>query len=532
MTSNFRPLVVPIAALCLLPFATIALTAQTSENYSQAEALVRQGQFDQSVVLLSRILVHEPKNLQAHNLLGIALTGKHELPAANQEYRKTLQIKPDFVPALKNLAINELAQNEVEAALRHFTAALKLAPQDPVIHAYLGKIAYSHQDYRAAVGHLEKTGELLKDPSVATELLESDLQLGQPQKAREILGKLDSSKIAPEWQFRLGLALAQHALFLEAIPFFRNVGSGVVESHDAAFNLAVCYVETKQFPLAIEVLRGLVDQGPKTAELENLLAEAYESNQQTQEAINALRESAQLAPEDENSFADLTALCAKYEAYELGLEIIQAGLHYHPQSDRLIFQRGVMYALKGQFDEAEKDFQLAGRLAPEKNLSYAALGVSYMQAGDPVKAIASLRQRVAEKPEDSTLQYLLGETLMHSGAVLGAPEFVEAKAALETSVKLNAKSPDSQVELAKIYLKEGHVDDALRHLEQARAIDPKNTAVYLQLVIAYQRKGKPELAAAMRAELNRLNEEEGKKTPNRLRLRIAEENSPPVEDKR
>ncbi len=533
---QLRSVVTTVATLwpLLLPVVAPATPSANSPNLAantQAETLIRQGQLDRGIALLTRSLVHNPHNVQTHNLLGIALTGKGELPAANQEYQKALQVQPNFVPALKNLAINELALNEATYALRHFEAALKLAPNDPVLHAYLGKIAYSRRDYRGAAEHLAKTGALVQDPSVASELIESDLQLEETQKAREVLEQLEPSKIAPQWQFRLGLVLAQHELFQEAVPFFRNAGGGVPESYNAGFNLAICYVETKQFLLAIEVLRKLIDQVPNRTELHALLAEAYEGNHQTQEAIDTLRAATQLAPEDENNFVNLTALCTKYEAYDIGMQVLQTGLHYHPQSDRLIFQRGVMYALTGQFELAEKDFQLAGRLAPEKNLSYAALSVSYMEAGDPVKAIASLRQRVAEKPRDPMLQYLLGKALLNSGAMPGVPEFAEAKAALEKSLELDVKSCDTQVELAKVYLKENRVDDALRHLEQARTINSKNTAVYLQLVIAYRRKGKPELASAMLANLNQLNEEEGKKTPDRHRLRIVKEETPPEEDK-
>ena len=524
MTNNLRPFVVPLAALCLL-FTTIAPAAQTSADYAQAEALIRQGQFDQSIAILSRILAAQPQSLKAHNLLGIALTGKRDLPAANAEYGKALRVQPNFVPALKNLAINELTQNDAPDALKHFNAALKLTPHDPVIHAYLGKMAYSRRDYGNAAGHLEKTGELLKDPSVASELIESDLQLGQPQKAREALAKLEPSEVSPQWQFRLGLELAQHELFQEAIPFFQSVSSKAPESDDAAFNLAVCYVETKQFSQAIEILRRAIDQGRNTAEVSNLLAEAYEGNQQTQEAINALREAAQLAPGDENSYVDLIALCIKYEAFDLGLEMIEAGLRYHPQSDRLIFQRGAIYAMRSQFDRAQQDFQLAGQLAPDKNLSYVALGVSYMQTGNLPKAIEALRQRIQEKPDDSTLQYFLGEALIRAGATPGALDFTEAKAALEKSVLLNAKFSASQVELGKVYLKEGQVDRALQHLEQARTLDPKDKATYSALAIAYRREGKPELANAMLATLNKLNDEERKGNPRQLRLRVVAEDS-------
>lgn len=531
MKSNLLLFVVATAAVKLalvLPAASQTANVSPPQTVTRAETLIRQGEWDQGINLLTPMLARDPRNVQARNLLGIALTGRGDLLSANKEYRRVLQTQPHFVPALKNLAINELVQNQVESAVRDFRAALKLAPQDPVLHVYLGKIAYSQRNYPVAAEHLGKSRDLIRDPSVATELIDSNLQIQNPKQAREVLAHLDQSKIAPQWQFRLGIVLAQHQMFADAIPFFQRVAAGAVEAHDAAFDLAVCYVETKQFSQAIATLRAIAGQGPGTAELYSLLAEAYEGNQQTQEAIDTLREAVQLAPEDEDGFVSLAALCTKYEAYDIGTKVIDMGLQYHPKSDRLIFQRGVISALNGQFELAQKDFQLAAQLAPEKNLSYAALGVSYMQAGDAEKAIASLRQSLVEKPRDATLQFLLGQTLMWAGAQPSSPEFAEAQRALEAAVALDAKSVDSRVELAKVYLKDNRPGDAVTVLEPAREIDPRNNAVYLQLVIAYRRQGKPDLATAMLAKLNQLNQDDGKLKPNRRRLRMVQEDAPPA----
>ncbi len=509
--------------------AVPATAAQALPDYSQAEALVRQGQWDQGIVLLKQILQAEPVNLKALNLMGIALTGKGDIGAANQQFKHAVQIDPHFYPALKNLAINEFGQKDVAAAQKHLTEAVALSPNDPMIHAYLGEIAYSRRDYRTAASHWAESGDLQRDPGVGAKLVECYLETGQQQRGLDVLRTLDQENLSPKTQFALGLALAKHELYQQAIPYFQAVSSKYPESYDAAFNLAICLVQAKEFPKAIEVLRATAERGHKTAELDNLLAEAYEGNNQIQEAIDALREATQLAPEDEDSYVDLATLCTTHDAYALGLEVIEVGLHHHPQSDRLIFQRGVIHAMQNQLDLAEPDFQLAAKLAPEKNLSYVALGVSYMQLGDLPKAIASLRQRIKQKPDDPTLRYLLGEALVRSGATAGDAAFVEAKASLEKSVKLDPKFAPAQVNLGKIYLKENRLDEALSHLEQARALDPKDKAAYSQLAIVYRRKGKPEAAKEMLTKLNQLNDQDRQEEGHRKRLRSAEEASSPPE---
>ncbi len=522
-------LMLAAAIACQLLLAAPTAAAQVSPGYARAEALVREGQWDQGIVLLKQLLQTEPDNLKTLNLMGIALTGKGDVSAADKVFRRAIQIDPHFFPALKNLAINEFAQKDVAAAQKHLTEAAALVPNDPLIHAYLGEIAYSQRDYRMAVSHWAKSGDWQKDPGVGARLVECYLESGQQQRGLDALRALDQENLPPKSQFALGLALARHELYQQAIPYFQTVSSKYPSSYDAAFNLAICLVQVKEFAKAIEVLRAAAARGQKTAELDNLLAEAYQGNNQIQEAINALREATQLAPEDESSYVDLATLCTTNDAYALGLEVIEVGLHFHPHSDRLIFQRGVIYAMQNQFDHAEQDFQLAAKLAPEKNLSYVALGVSYMQVGDLPKAIASLRERIRQKPGDAILRYLLSEALVRSGATPGDSAFSEAKTSLENSVKLDPKFAPAQVDLGRLYLKENRLEEALSHLEQGRALDPTDKAAYSQLAVVYRRMGKPEMSKTMLSKLNELNDQERQQEGRRKRLHTVEETSSPPE---
>ena len=497
------------ALLLLLALSPLRLLAQDGQAYNRAEALVRQGQYDQGIALLRPLLEAEPRNLKALNLLGIALTQKGDLSAANREYARALQLDPRFQAALKNLAINEFTLKEFAASERHFHEAYNAAPGDPVINAFLGRLAFSHGDFAAAAPHLAKAGDLLtQDPGLFVALIQSDLEIGKESDVVSLLVQTPGERLPLRAQFELGLVLAQHNHFDQATPLFEAVQAKFPTSYDAGFNLAVCYVETKQYAKAIAALSGLKANGHKTAELDNLLAEAYQGADQVQPAIDALREATQLAPEDENNYIDLVGLCITHDAFDLAFEVLGVGLHYLPQSDRLIFQRGVLHAMRSEFDLAEQDFQLASQLAPEKNLSYVGLGVSYMQAGNLAEAIRTLRVRVQQKPDDPVLLFLFGEALMRSGAAPEDPEFSEAKTALERSVRLNSTFVPSHVELAKIYLRENRLDEAVVLLEKARALDPGEKAVYSQLLVAYRRQKKPQQAAAAAAALARLLEEQ------------------------
>src|SRR5207237_485130 len=121
-----------------------------------------------------------------------------------------------------------------------------------------------------------------------------------------------------------------------------------------------------------------------------------------------------------------------------------------------------------------------------------------------------------------TLQYLLGKALIRSGVTPGERTFVEAKTALQKSIQRNPDFASSHTDLAKLYLQENRVDDALTHLEKARKLDPKEKSAYSQLALVYKRKGDSQQANAMLKILNQLNDED--RTQNkRQRVRLVKE---------
>jgi len=500
--------------------AALPLVAQEPPTYARAEALVRQGHLDEGIAILHPLLAAEPHNLKALNLLGITLTQKGDIPAANHEFSLAIQLDPKFYPALENLAANEFTAKDYAASEKHFLEAAKFVPNDPTLNSFLGKITFKRGEYARAAQYLQKAESLFtQEPALAVALVQSELETGNDAAAVARLSQISARSTPLRAQFQLGLALASHDHFAEAVPYFETVQKQYSDSYDAGFNLAICYLQAKKPEKAIDLLSALKSHGHETAELDNLLAEAYEGANQLQPAINALREATQLAPEDENNYIDLASLCIDHDAFDLALEVLNVGLHYRPQSDRLIFQRGIAYAMKNEFEPAERDFQLASKLAPEKSFSYVGLGVSYMQTGNVAEAIHTLRKRIKEKPLDATLQYLLGKALIKAGAAPGDAEFAEARTALETSVKLSPAFVPSLVELAKTDLIENRIDEAVPLLEKARSLDPNDNAACSQLAVAYRRQGKLDKAKELFASLAKLNEEERVKgTTGRIRL--------------
>src|SRR5437763_479638 len=89
----------------LVPYAA----AQTPSSYQSAATYVQQSRNDLAIPILQKLLAGSPRDLKARNLLGIALLNLGRREEAAAQFRRTCEIDATFYPALKNLALAELA---------------------------------------------------------------------------------------------------------------------------------------------------------------------------------------------------------------------------------------------------------------------------------------------------------------------------------------------------------------------------------------------------------------------------------------
>lgn len=506
---------VPVILALLLVSPLPALKAQTQPvtdtpaEYAHAEALVRDHQWSQGLEILQGILSQNPRNLKALNLAGIGCAAKGDTQKANRYFERALAVDPHFLPALRNLSINEFNAQQYSAAEKHLLAAQEQMPGDPTINLYLGLIAYRLQEYRVAAERLDRAGSLIsRSPPAEAALAVSLLRSDQKQKALGLLGHLTPADVDTQSQLELGVSLAETGNNAEAIPYLQPAFDHNPGSYNTGFDLALACVRAKSYETAITTIEELIDHGQDTSELENLFAEALEEHGEIDRAIHAYKSAIVLDPKDEDNYVDLASLCIDHRAFEDGMKVITLGLQLHPGSARLIFMRGILDASEGKVDLAEEDFQQATRLEPQRALGAVGLGAVYLQNGDSAEALKVIRRKLSQNPNDASLLYLLGEALITSGAQPSQPSFAEAQHVLERSVTLNPNLCLPHVALGSIYLRENRFSDAVVQLEAARKIDPSENSAYSHLAVAYRHLGQQQKAKEVLIALQQLLEQE------------------------
>ena len=344
-------------------------------------------------------------------------------------------------------------------------------------------------------------------------------------------GRGGSGGSAAEAELQKGIALTRSGNFAEAIPHFLAAQGQVKDAFALNFNLALCYVGTGQYPSAISLLNELRSNGFSNANLENLLTQSLLGNGQPEEAFAAFERAARLAPENEKLYLYAVESCMGHGYLDLGLKIVEIGLKRLPRSASLVFEHGILLARLDFIEEAMKALQKVSELAPGSDVAYIAAAQKSIFESNVDEAVRIAGEGIRKGKKHFMLLALYGEAVLLSGAEAGSPEFAEARAALEQSVALSPTYVSARMTLGKLYLMERRLDDAIVHLNVARELDPKNSAVYSNLAAAYRRRGDTARAEEMLAILARLNKEEEERIRNAPGDRKAGYMSNPVKKK-
>ena len=515
-----------MATVTLVAIVSIATAQSPRDLYQQAVTHMQRDEWESAVEILRKVVAAVPGNARLHNTLGIALSSSGDADAAAGQFGRALELEPGYPSALKNLALHEMSRNRLDAAKPYFEQLLAVSSERAFAHLGLAEIAFARREYSAAVPHFEEShGLLAQDPRLLVNFATALLETERSRQAVMALDRLPTAA-APHLHFKAGLMLASLEKFSSAAREFELATGAGVDPYELGFNLVLAYVKGGQHDKAVSRGEGLLEAGHRTAELYNLLSRAYEASGDTQSAYDALRTATELKPGDQSNYVDLVALCLDHENFDLGLEIADIAVERLPDSHRLHLQRGVAMAMKGRFEDAERAFERSAELAPAETLPGSALGLILMQQDRLPDAVRVLRARRERKPDDYLVLWFLAEALQRSGVDPGTPEESEAVDALQTSVSLNPDLFQSRLLLGKMLARRGSLDEAVEHLERARAIDPTEVSATYQLALVYRSHGNTEKSKELFALVGKQKAEDRDEFTKGGLLRIVREGTP------
>lgn len=464
-----RPHLWQILVKAICAHFLVAVFAVSSCVFSQAhgsipqelieiENALRTGDYAQALQLSQIALAKSPQDYRIWTLRGMAFSSAGKPVSALAAFQHALQVAPDYLPALEGAAQIEYHQpgGKPKPLLEKIVT---IDPSNVVAHTMLAWIAYRGHNCPSAIEHfryLDSRG-VLQTPSLSA----------------------------------YGSCLIALGRFADAVPIFTRVATSAPNETNK-YNLALAQWEAGNAKDALATLQPLLDIGTTDEDTLTLAADIEESTGQTEKAIALLRTAILANPQKVDAYLHFATLASNHKSYQVGVDMVNAGLTQIPGSAPLYLVRGILNSQMGRQLQSMADFEAAAKFDPQLTFLGTAESIADEQSDNFALAIGGLRAQLKKHPDDALAQFMLAELLVTLGKPKGSPEYQEEVEAANRSLKLDPKLADAHDLLAGLYLQSGEINSSIEESEAALKIDPADQHAVYHMILALRntdRKG-------------------------------------------
>ncbi|HEX4486471.1 MAG TPA: tetratricopeptide repeat protein [Terriglobales bacterium] len=474
-----------LISIFLLSFCAFA------QGGSIQEAL-RAHQFDQALQLIRAALRKTPKDARLLTMEGAVLSQTGKKAEALAAFNQALTVTPNNLAALEGAAQLEY-EAKSKRAIPLLNRILAQQPDNLTSHAMLAILSYQEHDCAEAVKHFQA----------------SSATIGNQPSA---LGAYGSCLM------RLDRAA-------EAVPVFQKLATLTPDDPHARYNLAVVQLAAGQGKQSLETLQPLLDAETTDADVLDLASSAYESIGDTPHAVSTLRQAIVASPRKEKYYVDFATLSYNHDSFQVGIDVVDAGLKQLPNAAGLYIARGILYIQLGQYEKGQADFEAARKLDPSQASASVAQGLAQMQASKLDQALKTVDAQLVQHPKDSFLYYLKAEIISRNGAEAGSDAFKAAVTSASRAVQLKPDFTLARNVLGNLYLKSGQVDKAIEQSRETLRYDPSDEVALYHLLQGLRRTKDPKgELPALTKRLAVTREQSKEKEASQGRYKLYEEN--------
>jgi tetratricopeptide (TPR) repeat protein len=387
----------------------LAIEADPSAEFltaGLAELYVKTGRIRDAVLEAQDILKRDPKNLEAHKLLGrIYLHSLGDVPGGSG------------------------SENVLKLAIEQYQQIVQLEPQNLDNHLYLGRLYRLNNDLQKAEDELKAAVKL--DPSseeAVTTLAMLYTDEGDTANALKVLSAVPDAARSAKLYAALGAAYEQRKDYRSAIDAFRHAVVLDRDNLDAIRGLAENLQNDGQLDAALEQYKVIVDSNPEDAESYVRMAEIYRRQGKYDLALESLKKADTLAPNQAQVAYNIAAVYQAQGRYDDAIKLLQDLLKKNERSDaaysqaertnRAIFleRLGTIYREQENYTAAVESFRKMLSLGEENERSgYQEIIDTYREAKQWPQATAVAKEAVQKMPDDRDLRMVLDSQLADTG---------------------------------------------------------------------------------------------------------------------
>ncbi len=183
-----------LVVVALFLFALAGCSSEAARHKAAGNVLFKQGDLDGALREYRAAQAAQPKDPNAHTLLGNALFEKSQWAEARSEFEAALQLDPTARAALQGLAMLELRQDHAAQAAALYQKMIDAQPRDGEAHAALGKLLFAAGDLDGAERNLRDSLVYAQNDRAALYTLGLVLaKKKQPEQANAIFDRLQTA---------------------------------------------------------------------------------------------------------------------------------------------------------------------------------------------------------------------------------------------------------------------------------------------------------------------------------------------------
>jgi tetratricopeptide (TPR) repeat protein len=472
-------------------FCPVAAAAQTgNQNAASAiAAALHARNYSAALDLLAPALRQTPDDARLWTFQGLAYSGEEQKTAALQSFKKALEVSPEYLPALEGAAQLEYETGDsgAEALLER---VVKLVPGNSTAHVMLASLAFRNHNCVEAVAQFEQS--------------------------------------SPEFQSKpfalrsYGICLAKLERYEQARKIFEQLLAQPGDDARDLERLAAVQLALNQAADAVSTLEPALAGHPSAVVLAEA-AEAYEEQKNTPQAVSLLHRAIVENPGDTDLYLQFADVALIHQSFQVGVDMLTAGLKQAPGSAALYVARGVLYVQMADYDQAESDFEQADKLDPQLTISEAASGMLAEQQNDLDKALAVVRDKLRKNPHDAMLLFVEADILAQRNPEVGTADFEQATAAAQQASELQPKSTDALDLLGKLDLEADNNQRAIDESREALRRNPDDQPALYHLIVALRRTGQKDELPALLQRLAVLRQKATREEAEHNRYKLIEE---------
>jgi tetratricopeptide (TPR) repeat protein len=423
-----------------------------------AEFYVKTGRIRDAVLEAQDIIKRDPKNLEAHKLLGrIYLRSLGDMPGGNG------------------------SDNVLKLAIDQYEQIVKLEPDSVDDHLLLGRLYRLNSDMQKAENELKIAVKL--DPGseeAVTTLAVLYTDEGDTAHALQVLSAVPDTGRSAKLYSALGAAYEQRKDYKSAIEAYRHAIVLDRDNLDAIRGLAENLLNDGQTDAALEQFKVIADANPEDAQTYLRIAEIYRREGKYDLAIESLKKADTMVPDSLEVPYNMAAVYQAQGRYDDAVKLLQDLLKKTEKSEtassqadrnnRAIFieRLGMVYREQENYTAAVETFRKMLTLGDENARSgYQEIIDTYREAKQWPQATAVAKEAVQKMPGDRDLRMVLDAQLADNG------EVDKSIGDVKSFLKGGPEDREVYIRLSIIYTRAKRWKEAMDALAQAEKLATK-----------------------------------------------------------